>query len=86
MIIRVMMTGRSYQLSSEMPDTIELAEGATVRDAVARIESLLPGDQRLHTSCLVAVGGQHVGTIGDDLLQALNDGDELVLIAPVAGG
>ena len=48
--------------------------------------SSLPGDNPLSASCLVAVSGMHLGTLADHRPQTLKDGDELLLLAPVAGG
>lgn len=86
MKIRIVFTGRAYHTTDSLPDEIELAEDATVADAINSVESQLGGDARLPTSCVVAVSGTHVGTIGRFTDRALRDGDELLLVAPVAGG
>ena len=57
-----------------------------VDDALAELARQLPADQQLPQSCLVAVSGQHLGTIADHQPAQLADGAEMVLIAPVAGG
>ncbi|MFT5527760.1 MAG: molybdopterin converting factor small subunit [Pirellulaceae bacterium] len=85
MKIQVVVTGRSYHLADDIPEEIELAADATLNTAISDINSRL-GDQPLPDSCLLAVGGKHMGTIAQHADVALRDGDEIVLIAPVAGG
>ena len=53
--------------------------GSTVAD-------LMPEGRGLPASCLVAVSGTHLGTLGNHRPHSLEEGDELVLITPVAGG
>lgn len=86
MQIRVRITGRSYHAAAAVPAVLSLPEAATVRDALAQIQSLLPAEARLAPSCLVAVGGTHLGTLADEAPHPLRDGDELLLVVPVAGG
>jgi molybdopterin converting factor small subunit len=86
MKIRVMIMGRSYDRTAHVPDELTLTEPATVDDAIARLTALLPEGQRFPPSCLVAVAGQHLGTLDRHEPRALQDGDEVTLIAPVAGG
>jgi molybdopterin converting factor subunit 1 len=59
---------------------VELPRDATVRDLVTAIRAR-PGAERLPASPLVAVNLQYAG--GDRIVQ---DGDEVALIPPVAGG
>jgi molybdopterin converting factor small subunit len=84
--VPVVMTGRSYQLAAELPAELELAEDARLADALAAIEQVLPEGESLPASCLVAVAGFHLGTVARHDNPELKDGQELVLIAPVAGG
>jgi molybdopterin converting factor small subunit len=86
MKIQIVYTGRSYQTAEELPSELTLAEHANVDDALAEIAHHLGDDSPLPASCLVAVCGEHVGTVASHANRQLNDGDELVLIAPVAGG
>lgn len=86
MNIRVTLTGRSYHAASQLPAEIELADGANLSDVLARIDQLLPDDAPLPGSCLVALGGQHVGAVANYQDVELRDGQELTLVAPVAGG
>lgn len=86
MRIRLVITGRSYHMAEHLPDEIELPAAATLDDALAAIAQRLADGPPLPSSCLVAVSGEHLGTIAHHRSQQLRDGDELVLIAPVAGG
>lgn len=86
MKIHISYTGRSYQTASLLPAEMTLADGATVADALSLIAKDLSEDQQLPTSCLVAVSGEHIGTLASYTDRLLRDRDELILIAPVAGG
>ena len=86
MMIRVVITGRSYDLADSMPDSLELADGADVGDALAALKEHASFESALPSSCLIALGENHLGTIGSHQPRQLRDGDELVIIAPVAGG
>lgn len=85
MKIRISFSGRSYHQAQALGDELPLPDNATVNDALAEIEQRLD-DQGLPSSCLVTVSGNHLGTVANHQNQQLSDGDELVLIAPVAGG
>ncbi len=86
MKIRVVLTGRSYHTAASLPAELELGEGASLDDALNQINVALTEEATLPDSCLIAIGGQHVGTVASHPDVALQDGQELVLIAPVAGG
>lgn len=86
MNVRVVLSGRNYHLADRIPPQLALPEGATVDDALDTLAGMLPSDQRLPDSCLLALSGVHVGTVAQHPRRELRDGDELVLIAPVAGG
>lgn len=83
-VIRLIISGRSYHLAQEIPARWELAEENTLDDFLVLINARLPAP--LPASCLVAVSGTHLGTVGQHKPRVLHDGDEVVLIAPVAGG
>lgn len=85
MKIRITYLGRSYQHAETLPDQIDLESGSTIVDAVQQVNALL-GETELPGSCLVTVSGEHVGSVASYTDRPLRDGDELVLIAPVAGG
>lgn len=84
--IPFILTGRSYSDAHSLPQEMELEEGACVDDALAWIAERIDGDSPLPPSCLVALAGQHLGTVASHQNPPLSDGQELVLIAPVAGG
>jgi len=86
MKIHVVISGRSYHAAETIPDRLTLPDDATVDDALRMLAELAPDGKGLPQSCLVAVSGTHLGTVRDHKPQPLHDGDELVLIAPVAGG
>ena len=86
MRIRINYTGRSYQIAESLPDEIILADGADLDDALQAVRDLLPDGEELPLSCLVSLAGEHRGTVASHSGGQLSDGDELVLIAPVAGG
>ena len=86
MKIKVIFTGRSYQLAKNLPAELTLSDEATLDDAIGVLQEPLTAEQRLPDSCLVSVSGEHLGTLASHRSRALADGEELVLIAPVAGG
>ncbi len=86
MKIKIVISGRGYPSAQHVPSELEVAEGATLDEVISMISQQLLADASLPSSCLVAVGGQHVGTLGNHNNQPLVAGDEVTLIAPVAGG
>ena len=86
MKIRLAITGRSYHATQHLPEEITVADDCPLDDVLAQLAGLLPPDQTLPRSCLVAVAGRHVGTLAKHEACTLHEGDELTLIAPVAGG
>ena len=86
MKIQISYTGRGYQTASLLPDELTLDEDATVDDALLLLTKDLSDGQQLPTSCLVAVSGEHIGTLANYTNRPLRNRDELILIAPVAGG
>ena len=86
MNVRLVVTGRSYHAAEPLPLELSLPEGSTLSDALSRVRELLGADASLPDSCLVAVSGTHLGTLAQHNPHTLRDGDELVLISPVAGG
>jgi molybdopterin converting factor small subunit len=84
--VQIVFMGHRYDAAQSVPDRLCLPDGATVDDALKAITEQLSGDNPFSTSCLVAVSGMHVGTLGDHRTMILKDGDELLLLAPVAGG
>ncbi|HUG68691.1 MAG TPA: MoaD/ThiS family protein [Pirellulaceae bacterium] len=86
MKIQISYTGRSYQTAGMLPCELTLEDGAMVDDALRLLTKDLRDDQQLPASCLVAVSGEHIGTLAHYTNRPLRDRDELILIAPVAGG
>jgi hypothetical protein len=84
--IRVTIAGRSYHVAEKLPPCLELPAGASLDDALQRLAALLPAGTTLDPRCLVAVSGVHLGTLQSHRPQALREGDELLLLAHVAGG
>ena len=84
--IRLTIAGRSYHVAEKLPQSLELPAGASLDDALQQLAALLPADAALDPRCLVAVSGTHVGTLHSHRPHALRDGDELLVLAPVAGG
>jgi molybdopterin converting factor small subunit len=86
MMVKVVITGRGYDAAQDIPAQLSLAEGATVDDALQSLDRLLPKGRRLAASCLIAVSGDHLGTLAQHRPRLLHEGEELLVIAPVAGG
>ena len=86
MKVRVVLSGRRYDAAEALPDCLTLPDGAAVDEALGALAALMPEGKGLPKSCLVAVSGAHLGTVQNYRPRVLRDGDELVLIAPVAGG
>jgi sulfur carrier protein ThiS len=84
MRIRLVFSGRGYDARGDWPEVLELPDESTLADALARVQQL--GSSPLDASCLVALSGKHVGTLARHTSLPLRDGDELTIIAPVAGG
>ena len=63
-----------------------LPDACSVDEALEAVAKLLPQGKRLPESCLIAVSGAHLGTLQNHRPHPLREGDELVIIAPVAGG
>ncbi len=86
MKLRFTMMGRSYDASAELPAELELSADARIDDALQAVARLLSQQESLSSSCLLVLNGKHLGTVGRHENAVLADEDEMVLIAPVAGG
>lgn len=86
MKIAIVMTGHRYDRASALPDELELPDGATLADALQTLRAASDTPWPLAPTCLVAVSGRHLGTLAKHSPCVLSPGDEIVLIAPVAGG
>ena len=61
--------------------SVELPDGATVKDAIDTAQHNTPKEWTAPTSLMAAVNNEYV-----EFNAALSDGDELALIPPVSGG
>jgi molybdopterin converting factor small subunit len=79
--VRCRLFARYAEVVGRDEVTIELPPGAVVSDALAALRRTVRGADRLPTTPLVAINLRHVlpGT-------PLQDGDELALLPPLAGG
>ena len=83
MRIKLKITGRSYDLSLTVPRVLELSQGAQVDDALAELARL---NITLAPSALLAISGQHIGSVAHHEQRTIEENDELLVFAPVAGG
>lgn len=86
MKVTVSISGRLYDLVPQHPGVLDLPTGATVDDALDVLQRDVSSRRCLVSSALLAVSGQHIGTVADHLPRPLGDADELFIFAPVAGG
>lgn len=85
MQITIVFTGRHYDQAA-LPDALDLPDSATLAGAVTELASRITSDIPLPPTGLLAVNGQHCGTVASPADRTLVDDDELMIIAPVAGG
>ena len=86
MQVKVIISGRNYHMLGNVPLRLELPDGCNLDGALRAAAAALPAGADLPDACLVAVSGTHQGTLRSHRPCALKEGDELLLIAPVAGG
>ncbi len=86
MKLRIAISGRNYELAAPFPNEIELPEGSTIDDALELLSTNFSEGRSFPPSCLLGVAGKHVGNVGSHPAVALHDNDEIVILAPVAGG
>ena len=86
MRINVVVTGRSYHLAEGLPEVLELPDASTLDDARAGVGGAPAGRADAGAELPGGLSGRHLGTLAAHQQPALANGDELVLIAPVAGG
>ena len=86
MKIRLVVTGRGYHAAESLPDQWEMPDGATVDDVIHMLVERYGEGPGWSATSLVAVAGRHLGTVTSHVPAVLHDGDEVTLIAPVAGG
>jgi MoaE-MoaD fusion protein len=81
MRVRVLFFGMLKDIVGKPSDVIELADGASVRDMLARYESQIPRLKESLPSLAVAVNQQYAGPDTQ-----LKPEDEVALLPPVSGG
>lgn len=81
MKLRLQIMGRRSSGSETLPSELDLAPHATLYDVCAALRST-----DLSPATLIVVSGKHVGTLGNHPPLVLRDGDDLLLLAPIAGG
>jgi molybdopterin converting factor small subunit len=86
MNVRVLFIGRGYSTTGDLPGRLVVRDGGSIDDALAALHAAAPQADLLPPTALLAVGGKHIGTVAHHRPCPLADGDELVVIAPVAGG
>ena len=88
MRIHVKITGRLYHESTTPPTCLNLNAGATVDDALdaLRAEDRSGAAEQIIPQAVLAVSGEHLGTVADHTPRTLVENDELLIFAPVAGG
>jgi molybdopterin converting factor small subunit len=79
--VRVRLGAGLSRLSSAPVLTLDLDEGATVEDLIARLRDREPGLGPALRSALPVIGGAHV-----EARRRLEDRQEIALLLPVSGG
>jgi len=81
MRVRVLFFGALKDMVGKSGDSLDLADGASVRDVLARYEAQIPRLKAMLPSLALAVNQQYAGP--ETKLKA---GDEVALLPPVSGG
>jgi MoaE-MoaD fusion protein len=81
MRVRILVFGVLRELISESSTTLELPEGARVRDLLDQYSTAFAGQDAIWRSVAVAVNREYVSASHE-----LRDGDEVALLPPVSGG
>ena len=81
MRLHVLFFGVLKDLAGKASDSVELAEGAAVRDLLQHYASQSPELKESVASLAVAVNREYAG-----LETRLKSGDEIALLPPVSGG
>jgi molybdopterin synthase catalytic subunit/molybdopterin converting factor small subunit len=81
MRVTVLTFGMLRDLPGQIPDSIDLASGATVADLLAHCRSAHPEPAGVWSSVAVAVNREYAPAT-----HPLSDGDEVALLPPVSGG
>ena len=81
MEVRIRLGTRIARFAPAPVLTVQLPNGATIDDLLGRLSSSNPELAPALRSAVAVVGGMHV-----DRGQTLTHGDDVALLAPVAGG
>ena len=81
MRVRVLFFGMLKDMAGKAADSIELPEGASVRDVLAHYERVAPQLKNSFPSLAMAVNQQYAAAD-----TTLHSGDEVALLPPVSGG
>jgi MoaE-MoaD fusion protein len=81
MRVRVLFFGMLREMAGKSSDSVELADGASVRDLLAAYEPNMPGLKSMLASLALAVNQQYA-----DAATVLQENDEIALLPPVSGG
>jgi len=81
MRVRVLLFGMLKDLAGSSSESLEFAEGASVRDVLAHYETKIPNIKRALGSVALAVNQQYAAPD-----TPLHSGDEVALLPPVSGG
>ena len=79
--VSVRFFARYAELAGCSWSAVNLPTPATVADVIARVREVFPGTRDLPPRPLVALNERHV-----KLDAAVNEGDEVALLPPLAGG
>lgn len=88
--VRVQLVGYMSKSSGRTELTLSLPSGSTLEHVIREIVNRVPGsgialESGRVTGCLLVLNDEHVG-LPDGIRRTVRDGDELVIIPPVAGG
>ncbi len=86
MLIRLAYLGYGYHQAAHWPAELEVPDSVDVTLALKKVQQMAPEPLMLPPTCLVIVNGRHMGTVASCESCVLRAGDELTLLAPVAGG
>jgi molybdopterin converting factor subunit 1 len=81
MQVRTLLFAQLREASGRSSVEVQLAEGSTVEDLLASLESMIPSLAAVAPATAVAVNQAYA-----ERTSPLADGDEVALIPPVAGG
>jgi MoaE-MoaD fusion protein len=81
MRVRLLFFGILKDIAARSSDTLDLPEGATVREMLAKCETRIPRMAAALASCAIAVNQQYASAETE-----LKHDDEVALLPPVSGG